>query len=264
MLMLTVEQHRDVLARLVLLARRVEQYESRSAPYSNLMGSFLLHQMSSADALLSLHHLAGEARFPVAGAYAIARTMFETDVAAHYIGQDPEDRAVRYIEFGHVLKKRQMDACAKHLASADRTWAEGLRLEWDSRWAPVEAEVNTEYARVRARFEGLGPGAKPRPFSNWSGKSIRQMAGEVDHTEAYDVFYSDLSSFAHADVRLADRYVKLKLDGPVFSAAADKYDVGAAFRYAAIFLGCFLGLFGNESKLWTEEEVDRCWQPPGA
>jgi len=50
----------------------------------------------------------------------------------------------------------------------------------------------------------------------------------------------------------------------VFSAATDEYDVGAVFRYAATFLGCFLGLFGKESKLWTEDDVNRCWQPPGA
>ena len=263
-LMLTVDQHREVLARLVFLARRVERYEFRSAPYSNLMVSFLLHEMSSAESLLSLHHVVGEERFPVAGAYAIVRTMFETDVAAHYIGQDPEDRALQYIEFGHVLKKRQMDACARHMASANRTWAEGLALEWKDRWASVESRINTEHARIRSRFERRNQGAKPRPFSNWSGKSIRQMAEDVNHAEAYDVFYSDLSSFAHADVRLANRYLQTRTDGPVFSSAAAEYDVGAAFRYAAIFLSCFLGTFGKESALWSDGEVNRCWQPESA
>jgi hypothetical protein len=218
-----------------------------------------MHEMSSAEALLSLHRAMGQERFPAAGAYAIVRTMFETDITAHYIGSDPEDRAVRYIEFGHLLEKHQMDACSKYLASADRTWAEGLRLEWDNRWAPVEARVNAEDVRVRTRFERRGHRDKPRLFRNWSGKSIRQMAEEVDHTEAYDVFYSDLSSFAHADIRLADRYLKLRPYGAAFSTAAAEYDVGAAFRYAAIFFTCFLSLFGTESGLWPEEDVNRCW-----
>lgn len=263
MLMLTIDQHRDVLARLAALGRRVEDYEFRSAAYPNLMASFLLHQLASANAVLALNRAFGDTWFPAATAYATARTMFEVDVTAHYISQDHEGRAVRYIEFGHVLKKRRMDACAKHRASREPSWAAGMAMEWEHRWAPVEVAVNSEYSRVRAMFETTGSNGKVKAFTNWSGKTIRELAAAVQHAESYEMFYSDLSSFAHADIRLANRYLKVPAGGPVLSSRADEYDVGAALRYAATFLTCFLGLFGRESKLWTQEEIDRCWTDIG-
>jgi hypothetical protein len=262
MRLLTVDQHRDVLTRLVVLGRRIGNHELRISPYSSLMASFLLHELASADAILALHRQLGEMWFPVTSAYLIARTLFEVDVTAHYISQDPKDRAIRYIEFGHVLKKRKMDACARHRESADPSWAEGLALEWRHHWAGVERAVNEEYERVKPRFETIGANGKARPFNNWSGKTLRQMAVEVHHAESYDVFYSDLSSFTHADVRLANRFLKAPRGGPLLTSRADEGDVGAVYRYAAIFLTCFLKLFGQESGMWTPEEVERCWGQP--
>jgi hypothetical protein len=77
--------------------------------------------------------------------------------------------------------------------------------------------------------------------------------------EAYDVFYSFLSSFSHADIRVADRFLKLKPSGPVWSTKSEAFDVGNVFRYAAIFLDCFLVLFGCEFGTWTEKEVAARW-----
>jgi hypothetical protein len=95
---------------------------------------------------------------------------------------------------------------------------------------------------------------------NWSGKSLRQMAVDVHHEEAYDIFYADLSSFAHADVRLADRF--LRTTGPelAWSQRASDVDVGFVFRYAAIFLTCFLELFGQQFGLWEESQIEECWR----
>ena len=259
MRLLTVDQHRDVLTRLVALGRRIGDHELRISPYSNLMASFLLHELISADAILSLHREFGETWYPVTSAYPIARTLFEIDVTAHYISQDPQDRAIQYIEFGHVLKKRRMDACARHRESADASWAEGMALEWRHYWAGIEPAVNGEFERVRRRFETASANGKAKPFNNWSGKTLRQMAVEVKHEESYDVFYSELSSFTHADVRLANRFLKLPRDGPLLTSRAEEGDVGAVYRFAATFLTCFLGLFGDESGIWTKEEVERCW-----
>jgi hypothetical protein len=88
------------------------------------------------------------------------------------------------------------------------------------------------------------------------------MAVEVDHAESYDVFYSDLSSFTHADVRLADRFLRVPRDGPLLTNRAHEGDVGAVYRYTGIFLTCLLGLSGREFGMWTREEVDRCWGHP--
>jgi hypothetical protein len=261
--MLTAEQHRDVVARLVAHARQgLKDREFGLAAYSNLMVSFLLHQLASADAILSLHRAFGDSWFPTTR-YPIVRTLFEVDVTAHYIGQDAAIRARQYIEFGHVLKKRRMDACAKHRGSSDSSWREGMNLEWEHQWSSIENVVNAEHGRVKSTFEAITAKGKTRPFTNWSGKTLYQMAVDVDHVESYDVFYADLSSFSHADVRLANRFLKLPPGGPVFTLRADEGDVAAVFRYAATFLTCFLELFGRESKLWTSEQVRACWRPVG-
>ena len=74
------------------------------------------------------------------------------------------------------------------------------------------------------------------------------MAKEVNHAEAYDIFYADLSSFTHVNVMLANRFLQLKSDGPTWSMRAHEYDVGNVFRYAAIFLDCFLKIINHGSK----------------
>jgi hypothetical protein len=94
------------------------------------------------------------------------------------------------------------------------------------------------------------------------------MAKEVDHVEAYDIFYADLSSFAHVNVMLANRFLRLKGlvdgDGPGWSQRANEYDVANTFRYAATFLTCFLELFGKTFGLWNAEQVRVCWEFPEA
>jgi hypothetical protein len=185
--------------------------------------------------------------------------MFETDVTAHYITQQPNDRAHQYILFESVLKKQEMDTCAKHRDSKDSQWSDAMCLLWQKRWAREEQEVNAKYDEVRHNFEIRGKGGKVKLFRNWSGKGIRQMAAEVEHEEAYDVFYADLSSFTHVDVRLANRFLRLHDDGMTWSQRAHEFDVGNVFRYAAIFLACYLKLFGKQFGGWDSQTVERCW-----
>ena len=96
-------------------------------------------------------------------------------------------------------------------------------------------------------------------FQNWSGKTVRQMAAEVDHVEAYDVFYPELSSFTHVDVHLANRFLQARPDGPVWSQRAEEGDVGNVYRHAASFLTCYLELFSCHFKTWSHAEVQECW-----
>jgi hypothetical protein len=257
--MLTVDEHRRVLARLVAQGRKLEQVQLQSTPYSNLMVSFLLHQIASAETLLALHRAFGDTWFPVTSAQPIARTLFEVDVNAHYISQEPTARSLQYIEFGDVVAKRQMDACAKHRKSPIDSWRAGMDLEWNHRWSPIEEKVNSKYEQIRSRFETVSSDGKVIRFRTWSGKPLRQLAVEVNHEESYDIFYSELSSFAHADVKLADRFVIHSVDGVTLSNRARDCDIGAVWRYAAIFLTCFLELFGKELQLWNADEVEWCW-----
>ena len=186
--------------------------------------------------------------------------MFEADVTAHYISQQPSDRAHQYVLFESILNKQEMDMCAQHRRSKDPQWREAMDLVWQHRWAQREQEVNAGYDEVRPRFESTGKRGKTIPFRNWSGKSIRQMAVDVAHKEAYDVFYAELSSFAHVDVRLANRFLRMRPDGMRWSQRARESEAGNVLRHAASFLTCYLELFGHQFGVWDSQSVKKCWK----
>ena len=208
--------------------------------------------------MLRLHDSFGDDYFPTTVGYIIVRPMFEIDVTAHYISQDPGTRARRYIDYEKVIEKQQMDAWGKHRNSEKPDWKEAMEMAWQKEWETRQSEINSEFDSVRTQFEDHA--MKGQPIRNWSGKSIRQMAIEVDHEEAYDIFYADLSSFTHGDVRLANRFLHLDSTGMSWSSQARYVDIGGVFRYADIFLSCFLGLFGKEFRLWSEQEIKDCWR----
>lgn len=256
---LSNEEHRSVLVKLVQLARsaEVKRLHSAGPEYTSLMVCFLTHSLTAGDCLLRLYDSFGDEYFPTTVGYTIVRPMFEIDVTAHYITRDPLGRARQYIDYEAILEKKQMDAWGKHLGSKKPDWREGMEMAWQHEWAPRQSKIDQKYNSVRARFEN--PTKKGQLSLNWSGKSIRKMAIEVDHEEAYDIFYADLSSFTHADVRLANRFLHLNSAGMSWSSHASYPDVGGVFRYADIFLSCFLGLFGQEFKMWSEKDVKKCW-----
>ena len=113
---------------------------------------------------------------------------------------------------------------------------------------------------IKTKFSKVTKSGKHQIYSNWTGKSIRQLAIEVDHKEAYDVFYSELSSFTHGDVALANRFLRTKSEEILWSQKANEYDVANIFRYAATFFTCFLELFGEQFNTWTLSEVEKCWK----
>jgi hypothetical protein len=263
---LTLEQHQQVVERLVKLASSVSSLPRHSAgiEYTSLMTCFLFHNLTCAKALRALSQSMGNDLFPSSAGYGLVRSLFETEVTAHYIAAEPRERSRRYIDFVNVLNKREMDACAKHRTSKNDSWREGMELTWKAHWAPREQEVNRRYAAVLAQFQKTDRKGRVSEFRNWSGKDIRTMAVEVDHEEAYDVFYSFLSSFAHADIHLADRFLKVGTQGPEWSMRADELDVGNVFRYAATFFTCFLDLVGAQFHTWQEHQTRACWDLDGA
>lgn len=266
---LTVEQHRKVLENLVRLARNVGGTRSHADgwEYTSLMVCFLLHNMASAESLLRLSRGFGEEWFPSTVGYAVARTMFEIDVNAHYISQEPRGRALQYIHYGRVLAKKRKDTIARLRKSTKPDWSEAMTLAWQHEWAHREEDIEKKFDEVRCAYKKASRGVKPpvyfADFRNWSGISISEMARQVDHEEAYQVFYAELSSFSHADIHLADRFLKAPADGASWSQRAVEFDVGNVYRYAAIFLTCFLNHFGLRFGVWTEEEVAHCWEVEG-
>ncbi len=260
---LTLEEyapyHRQVLHTLSMLAQSIKGVRTHSAglEYTSLMSSFLMHNVSGARSLLALYELSGVEWFPVTVGYGIARTMFEVDVAAHYISQSPQERASQYILFEHILNKQAMDVCNKHRRSVDPSWREAMEIEWQAKWEKREQEINDKFIEFAPFFTSSGKNG--RLFHNWSGKSIRQLAVEVAHEEAYDIFYSELSSFTHADVRLANRSLRLRPDGPSWTQRANEPDVGEVLHNAASFLTCYLKHFGSQFGILDAVAVDACW-----
>jgi hypothetical protein len=117
--LLTTEQHRNVVGRLVSRARQFDglHYHEAGTEYTSLMVCFLLNNVGLAQTLLKLYDSFGAEWFPATAGYVIARSMFEVDVTAHYISLEPKERATRYIKFASVLEKRRLDAVEKHRQS---------------------------------------------------------------------------------------------------------------------------------------------------
>jgi len=261
--LLTVEQHQEVLKRLVSLGKqRCVQIPIHSAgeEYTSLMICLLMHNLSAGQSILRLAESFGDEWFPATVGYSIVRPMFEIDVTSHYITQAPKERSRQYIEFCAVLNKRNMEACSKHRKSNNASWREGMELVWQHHWAPREKEVQKKFDAVLPQFTRKENPRKGELFENWSGKSIRKMASEVDHLEAYDVFYSELSSFTHGNVHLADRFLQTRPDGPVWSQRSNEFDIGNVFRHAATFLTCNMELFSQQFKILSDAEIENCWE----
>jgi hypothetical protein len=261
--LLTVEQHQEVLKRLVTLGKQQCNHvpiHSAGNEYTSLMICFLMHNLSAAESILHLAESFGDEWFPATVAYSIARPMFEIDVTAHYITKAPKELSLQYIKFCAVLNKRKMEACSKHRKSNNASWREGMELEWQHNWASRENEVQKKFDAILPLFTRKENPRKGELFENWSGKSIRKMASEVDHVESYDVFYSELSSFSHANVHLVDRFLQSRPDGPIWSQRSNEFDVGNVFRHAATFLTCNMKLFGQQFKTLSDAEIENCWE----
>lgn len=262
---LTTDEHRTVVERLVTIPRDLSRVRTHSAgiPYTSLMMCFLMHSKGAAESLLALHRQLGKEWFPATTGYVIVRSLFEVDVNAHYISADPSARSLRYIDFGHVIRKSGLEAVERHRASPKASWREGMQLVYSMQYASQKHQIELDYNRVRSVFES----ANGKRASSWSGKSVYSMAKEVDHLEAYDIFYADLSAFTHANVKLADRFLRvdgLSSGGPAWSQRCLEADVAHVFRYGAIFLSCFLELFGKQFGTWDSQRVSTCWEFPEA
>lgn len=257
---LTGEEHMQVLNRLVALLSNTKGVEVHPAgmEYTSLMMCFAMHSKSACESILALHHTFKTDWFPSTTGYLIVRSLFEIDVTAHYITQSPIERSRRYIDFERVIQKNALDAIERHRMSGNPSWRKGVELLYKNEYAARKIKIESDYASVRSQFEDK----KGKRNTSWSGKSIYAMAKDVNHLEAYEIFYADLSSFAHVNVMLANRFLRLKEwkgIGPLWSQRADEFDVAHVFQYAATFLTCFLELFGKEFKLWDKSKVMSCW-----
>ncbi|MEW6654488.1 MAG: DUF5677 domain-containing protein [Bacteroidota bacterium] len=259
---MTAEKHREVVKRLSKLSEAYTNVEQHSAgiEYTSLMICFLLQNKTALTVLLKLFDSFGEEWFPVTIGYQIARSIFEVDINAHYMSINPTENARRYIGFESVLNKKEMEAYKKHLNSDNDSWRDAMKFMWDNRWNSSELNITNKYNQVKSTYQRVNKNGRIENFNNWSGKSIRQMAIEVKHQEAYDIFYSELSSFTHIDVRLANRFLKLKPGQISWSARSNEFDYANVFRHSATFFTCFLELFSNQFSFSSKEDIMKCWE----
>jgi len=262
MLFLSTQDHIEVLKNLIALGRPKMFMVSPikySNEYTSLMVSFLLHNISASESLLTLYNTYSNQWFPTNIGYIIVRTMFETDITAHYITKDPTKRSLQYIQYGAIIDKKQLAMCINLCNSTNNSTKEYMQLMFKERYKNKEEEINNQYNKIKNNYTHNNKNGKKTLYKNWSGKSIHNMAIEVDHKEVYETLYTELSSFTHVDVKLATRFLRVDLKGPYWSNKASENDLGSVFQYADIFLTCFLKLFGKEMTIWDEEEVDNCW-----
>jgi hypothetical protein len=190
--------------------------------------------------------------------------MFEIDVTAHFISQQPIERAQRFIDFHDVLRYNHMLAVKQHRSSSKPSWNESLNFLWEQEYAENESQIVENFERVKMSFMQEGQNRKTKAIRNWSGLTLKEMARAVDHVEAYDVFYSDLSSYTHADVHLADSFLKIGDSDRSWSMKAHEGDFAFVVQYALSFFECFLTLFGSQFNTWKPSDVSACWALPGS
>lgn len=254
---LTLEQHCKLLHELDNFARQSKGVNTHKAgiEYTSLMMSFMLYNLTSSETLLSLLRHNSVEWFPVSIGYIAVRSMFEADINAHYISRSPAERARQYIDYKHIVDKKELDAFRKHRDTNKPIWREFINFELENKFS--ETNINERYNKVSKKFQRKDNKGN---YNNWAGISIKDMAGKVDHEIEYDLFYSELSSYTHCDVRLADQFLHATNSGIIWSQKAKPYDVGCVLRYAATFLSCFLTLYGQQFDLWTEENIAEIWK----
>jgi len=257
-------QHIELVDRLLTLARKkflageLLKFHPEGTEYTSLMVCFFLHIASGVDTIMRLYKL-NSTWFPTTNAFVILRSVFEADVTAHYISKQPKERAVSFVKYGRILKKKRLDTLLKHNQTKDETWNQIISAELKEYYIPNQAKIEGKYREVKGSFEFVTKEGKVRPYCNWANKTLRDMAKEVDHEIEYDIFYTYLSSFTHVDIQLADRFLKSDNNGLFWTCRADEVSVAFVFSYAATFFSCFLALMGRQFQVEIEDDLARCW-----
>jgi hypothetical protein len=175
--------------------------------YTSLMNSFLLFNLSACQSLLTLANQFGKEWYPVAVGFIIDRTIFETLINARYISLEPTKRAEQYINYGKIISKNNLEAIYMHRETNDPAWKEIINYILLNELNDEKRKlINNDFDEVKSSYEYIRNGKKGY-YDYWSGKRIREMAREVNHELEYDLFYKDLSSYTHVNVKLADQFL---------------------------------------------------------
>ena len=118
------------------------------------------------------------------GAMKIVRGMYESRWTAEYLRRHPEEVG-DYLEFSKVLSWRRLH------------WLQENNPKEASRRFPAEVakQVEDDYNQAKARFTG----AKGRVRSQWSVKSVREIAKDIGREKEYELPYSIACSIHHGN-----------------------------------------------------------------
>lgn len=255
----TIIDKRKTLENLIKLAKSEKAISIHpvGVEYTAIMSSFLIHMISAAESLLKLSQSYRDEWFPVTVGNTIVRPMFEVDVNARYITKNPKEYALKFVEFDRVIEYKYMNAIKKQLKSENKAWSTGLQIAYENNWKEKNTEIENNFKEVESKFTQTSNGKKRLQY-NWSGISIRKMSGEVDLEEMYDIFYSNLSNYTHANVSIIRSILKNNPETIEFSMSPNIRELESVFNYAVIFLTSFLELYGEQFKSWSISDINNC------
>jgi hypothetical protein len=119
----------------------------------------------------------------------LLRTLVEAAITLGYISKEPNQRVSRFIEYEHIAQYNLLNIMDKHYPETDIS---------DER----RKTIIDEYQQIQHNFSRK---------TQWSDKSISQMAEEVGMTFWYDVVYKPESSYVHSNISATRGFM---IDGP--------------------------------------------------
>jgi hypothetical protein len=172
------------------------------------------------------------------GAMKIGRGMFESSVVAEYLRRKPE-AVEHYIDFGYVLQWRRYEWL--------RGFVPGVAGGMD---AQTVKDLEANYNRVKPKFTN---GKRVR--SQWSTRSIGEMAREIGRGKEYDLTYSLSSSMHHANAEGILAHVKAKRDTFALDAPPSEAWVREALGSAHVCMLLALDTLNECCALGFKEEI---------
>ena len=149
----------------------------------------------------------------------LSRSMFEAAVDAMWLASDLEPRSRPFFDHTHVVTKKFQDTIARSpLATPELL--EQLKAQ--------RASVDANATAAKQRRGGRG--------QNWSGKTIRQMAVELDLGHQYDMVYGLASEIEHSSVAGIPFYLAQGPDGFRARTGSTREWVRATLQMAHWFL----------------------------
>lgn len=176
----TLEQTQEITKRLNLLARskvfceKKLRVHSAGMGYTSLMVCFSSHIMASIETLLFLYKQFGKEWFPSTVGFIILRSMFEIDIQAHYISEEPKERAGTYINFGSIINKRKYEALLRHRNEVHGNWKEMCETVLAKVYSAEKLnKIMDAFEKNKINYEYTDKSGKKRLYSNWTNKSLR-------------------------------------------------------------------------------------------